>query len=87
MCVVVWTQGGGGSEPSDEQPPSSGSRTERSLEESRKLILEWAGELRHVDEVSVGSRRAAPPEHQPVAVWIRRKQKETSMSPSCIFSS
>ena len=24
---------------------------ERSLEQSRKLILEWAGELRHVDTV------------------------------------
>ncbi|XP_015234985.1 PREDICTED: nuclear factor 7, brain-like [Cyprinodon variegatus] len=29
---------------------SSDRRTERSLEESRKLILEWADELRHVDK-------------------------------------
>lgn len=31
--------------------PSSDRRAERSLEESRKLILEWADELRHVDKV------------------------------------
>ncbi|KAM4564217.1 E3 ubiquitin-protein ligase TRIM69 isoform 1-T2 [Fundulus diaphanus] len=30
---------------------SSDRRTERSLEESRKLILEWADELRHVDKL------------------------------------
>ncbi|XP_030017776.1 zinc-binding protein A33 [Sphaeramia orbicularis] len=30
---------------------SSDRRTERSLEESRKLILEWANELRHVDKL------------------------------------
>uniref|UniRef100_A0A3B3DAS0 Si:dkey-219e21.2 n=1 Tax=Oryzias melastigma TaxID=30732 RepID=A0A3B3DAS0_ORYME len=31
--------------------PSSDRRAERSLEESRKLILEWADELRHVDKL------------------------------------
>ncbi|XP_034531956.1 E3 ubiquitin-protein ligase TRIM39 isoform X2 [Notolabrus celidotus] len=44
----------------DESPKEGGSkteaqstdrRTERSLEESRKLILEWADELRHVDKL------------------------------------
>ncbi|XP_034082161.1 nuclear factor 7, brain [Gymnodraco acuticeps] len=36
--------------PSDEEAQSADSRTERSLEESRKLILEWANELHHVDK-------------------------------------
>ncbi|XP_075306990.1 butyrophilin subfamily 1 member A1 [Odontesthes bonariensis] len=34
----------------EKEKRSSDSRTERSLEESRKLILEWADELRHVDK-------------------------------------
>lgn len=46
-------QGGGDPHegPSDEEAQSADSRTERSLEESRKLILEWADELHHVDKV------------------------------------
>ncbi|KAF3837063.1 hypothetical protein F7725_004527 [Dissostichus mawsoni] len=36
--------------PSDKEAQSADSRTERSLEESRKLILEWADELHHVDK-------------------------------------
>ncbi|XP_073330809.1 uncharacterized protein [Pagrus major] len=35
---------------SSKQAHSSDPRTERSLEESRKLILEWADELHHVDK-------------------------------------
>nr|XP_057921903.1 E3 ubiquitin-protein ligase TRIM39 [Doryrhamphus excisus] len=35
---------------SKRQAQKSDSRTERSLEESRKLILEWANELSHVDK-------------------------------------
>lgn len=34
-------------------------RTERSLEESRKLILEWADELHHVDKVSAHTNQRA----------------------------
>ncbi|XP_077400875.1 butyrophilin subfamily 3 member A1 [Vanacampus margaritifer] len=42
-----------GSDPeaSSSKAEKSDSRTERSLEESRKLILEWANELHHVDKV------------------------------------
>ncbi|XP_059210382.1 zinc-binding protein A33 [Centropristis striata] len=44
----------GGADPeegtSQKEAQSSDSRTERSLEESRKLILEWADELHHVDK-------------------------------------
>nr|XP_040036912.1 zinc-binding protein A33 isoform X1 [Gasterosteus aculeatus aculeatus] len=36
--------------PSGKEPQRSDSRSERSLEESRILILEWADELHHVDE-------------------------------------
>ncbi|XP_051933954.1 E3 ubiquitin-protein ligase TRIM39 [Hippocampus zosterae] len=39
------------SAPGTSNAAKSDSRTERSLEESRKLILEWANELRHVDKV------------------------------------
>ncbi|CAG5929221.1 unnamed protein product, partial [Menidia menidia] len=35
----------------EREAQSSDRRTERSLEESRKLILEWADELRHVDKL------------------------------------
>ncbi|XP_040887361.1 nuclear factor 7, ovary [Toxotes jaculatrix] len=45
----------GGSDPeegtSKKEAQSSDRRTERSLEESRKLILEWADELHHVDKL------------------------------------
>ena len=37
---------------SKKETHTSDRRTERSLEESRKLILEWADELHHVDKVS-----------------------------------
>lgn len=50
--VVSHQHGGEGS--SKEEAESSDRRAERSLEESRKLILEWADELRHVDKVSAG---------------------------------
>ena len=36
-----------------QEAQNSDRHAERSLEESRKLILEWADELRHVDKVSV----------------------------------
>ncbi|XP_036404346.1 E3 ubiquitin-protein ligase TRIM39 [Megalops cyprinoides] len=38
-----------GEGPSKEEPHKADSRTERSLEESRKLILQWADELKSVD--------------------------------------
>lgn len=41
--------------PATSNAAKSDSRTERSLEESRKLILEWANELRHVDKVRPGA--------------------------------
>uniref|UniRef100_A0A3B3TYB5 Si:dkey-219e21.2 n=1 Tax=Poecilia latipinna TaxID=48699 RepID=A0A3B3TYB5_9TELE len=45
----------GGTDPgegtSKAEAQNSDRRTERSLEESRKLILEWADELRHVDKI------------------------------------
>lgn len=51
---VMLQQGGTdtGEGTSKAETKSSDRRTERSLEESRKLILEWADELRHVDKVS-----------------------------------
>ncbi|XP_069025876.1 zinc-binding protein A33 [Embiotoca jacksoni] len=44
----------GGDKPDDgkKEAESSDRRTERSLEESRKLILEWANEFHHVHQVS-----------------------------------
>nr|XP_046235982.1 nuclear factor 7, brain [Scatophagus argus] len=36
---------------SNKEAQSSSTRTERSLEESRKLILEWADELHHIDRL------------------------------------
>ncbi|XP_044040532.1 nuclear factor 7, brain isoform X3 [Siniperca chuatsi] len=49
----VCKQGSGDPEEgtSKKEVQSSDSRTERSLEESRKLILEWADELHHVDKL------------------------------------
>ncbi|CAN9509648.1 unnamed protein product [Ophioblennius macclurei] len=45
----------GGGDPKEDVGPQrttkSEARAQRSLEESRKLILEWAGELQHVDEL------------------------------------
>ncbi|XP_027143726.1 E3 ubiquitin-protein ligase TRIM21 isoform X1 [Larimichthys crocea] len=50
----VCKQGGGDDDPkegnSKREPETTDRRTERSLEESRKLILEWANELRDVDK-------------------------------------
>lgn len=43
----------------NQEAQSSDRHTERSLEESRKLILEWADELRHVDKVSAHARGRA----------------------------
>ncbi|XP_062240590.1 zinc-binding protein A33 [Platichthys flesus] len=45
--------------PSKKEAKSSDPRTEKSLEESRKLILEWAGELRHVDKLLTKSSWAS----------------------------
>lgn len=51
-CGLVFQKGRGDPEEgSSKQAHSSDPRTERSLEESRKLILEWADELHHVDKV------------------------------------
>ncbi|TNN67922.1 E3 ubiquitin-protein ligase TRIM39 [Liparis tanakae] len=86
--------GGGGSEPgpSDQQPQSSGSRIERSLEESRKLILEWADELHHVDELlketpSASEREdredkeedAEEKDHLRITEWAKELHKATEV--------
>ncbi|XP_068612178.1 E3 ubiquitin-protein ligase TRIM39 [Brachionichthys hirsutus] len=41
----------GGDDPDEGTSQKKDKRTERSLEESRKLILEWAEELHHVDQL------------------------------------
>ncbi|XP_037333581.2 E3 ubiquitin-protein ligase TRIM39 [Pungitius pungitius] len=49
---------------SEKTPQISESRTGRSLEESRKLILEWADELHHVDELLKEKPRASEGEEK-----------------------
>ncbi|XP_069374407.1 zinc-binding protein A33 isoform X4 [Paralichthys olivaceus] len=48
VCKGGWDSEEG---PSTKEGKRSDTRTEQSLEESRKLILEWAEELRHVDKL------------------------------------
>ncbi|KAM8899837.1 uncharacterized protein AB9W97_010076 isoform 2-T2 [Spinachia spinachia] len=50
--------------PSHREPQGSDSRTGRSLEESRRLILEWADELHHVDELLREKPRASETEEK-----------------------
>ncbi|XP_034413705.1 E3 ubiquitin-protein ligase TRIM39 isoform X2 [Cyclopterus lumpus] len=74
--------------PSDKESQSSDSRTERSLEESRKLILEWADELHHVDELLKETPCASESEdnkegdanekaHLRIMEWAKELQKAT----------
>lgn len=57
-CVVFKDDGSDPEEgTSKAQAQKADRHTERSLEESRKLILEWADELHHVDKVSTRSSR------------------------------
>ncbi|KAM8747076.1 uncharacterized protein AB9X84_015207 isoform 4-T4 [Acanthopagrus schlegelii] len=70
---------------------SSDPRTERSLEESRKLILEWADELHHVDKLLKDTPRAPESEglenkkdedaseeaQERIMEWARELQKAT----------
>ena len=51
LGVSVSQQGSGRPEDGGAGSTADEGREERSLEQSRQLILEWAGELRHIDAV------------------------------------
>ena len=51
LGVSVSQQGSGRPEDGGAGSTADEGRVERSLEQSRQLILEWAGELRHIDAV------------------------------------
>lgn len=53
QCDVFWQEALDPGEGTTKDAQSSHGRAERSLEESRKLILQWADELRDVDRVSI----------------------------------
>lgn len=56
MYGVLFSQGSGDPEEGTSKKEGLDLRTERSLEQSRKLILEWADELHHVDKVGTRLR-------------------------------
>uniref|UniRef100_A0A3B4BDI7 B30.2/SPRY domain-containing protein n=1 Tax=Periophthalmus magnuspinnatus TaxID=409849 RepID=A0A3B4BDI7_9GOBI len=59
---------------------TSDQRAERSLEESRKLIMEWADELRHVDEHPRKQDQEVDPEEDAqnrIMGWARELQEAT----------
>ncbi|KAF1380614.1 hypothetical protein PFLUV_G00165720 [Perca fluviatilis] len=73
---------------SNPEAQSTDGRTERSLEESRKLILEWADELHHVDKLLKETPWASKSEEteeedadeeaqQRIMVWAKELQKAT----------
>ncbi|XP_005804865.2 nuclear factor 7, ovary-like [Xiphophorus maculatus] len=87
VCKHGGTDPGEGTSKAEAQ--RSDRRTERSLEESRKLILEWADELRHVDKLlketprkSVSQKKG--PKEEPkeegqtrIIEWAKELQKAT----------
>ncbi|XP_060951797.1 zinc-binding protein A33 [Limanda limanda] len=86
VCKGGWDAEEG---PSKKEAKSSDPRTEKSLEESRKLILEWADELRHVDKLLTESSWASECQenkedkdaneeaHGRIMEWAKELQKAT----------